>query len=83
MMLRTAIAALLVLLVVACAPSSIDLSNATDDELDTACTALSQAGYDYWQIADVTTSGRVMEVAASIHTDHPGPDATRKYCEGR
>ena len=26
---------------------------------------------------------RVMEVAADIHTNHPGPTETRAYCQGR
>ena len=83
--MRKAIAALTIagLLAVACAPSSIGLSNATDDELDRACTALERVGYDYYQLNPLATGGRILEVAASIHTDHAGPDKTQKYCEGR
>ena len=65
------------------APSSIEISNATDAELDQACTALSHVGYDYYQINVMAVGGRILEVAASIHTDHAGSDKTRKYCEGR
>lgn len=68
---------------VACAPSSIDLVNATDNELDRACTALSRVGYDYFELDPLAVGGRILEVAASIHTDHTGPNKTRQYCEGR
>lgn len=71
------------LIAVACVPSSVGITNATDEEIDRACTALSRVGYDYWQLDPLAIGGRIMEVAASIHTDHQGPDATRKYCEGR
>ena len=84
-MLRNAISTVVIagFLATACVPSSIDLSNATDDELDRACTALSQAGYDYYELNVLAVGGRILEVAASIHTDHAGPDMTQKYCEGR
>ncbi len=83
--MRKAIAALTIagLFAIACAPSSIDLTNATEEELDTACNALSRVGYDYYQLNVMAVGGRVLEVAASIHTDHAGPEKTRKYCEGR
>lgn len=81
--MRTTIAAVLILLAVACAPSSVGLSNATDGELDTACDALAKVGYDYYELNVLATGGRIMEVAASIHTDHAGPEKTREYCEGR
>ena len=83
--MRKAIVALAIagLLAVACAPSSIELTNATDQELDTACNALSRVNYDYYQLNPLAVGGRILEVAASIHTDHAGPDKTRKYCEGR
>lgn len=83
--MRKAIAALVIagLLAVACAPSSISLTNATDAELDQACSALSRVGYDYYQLNVLAVGGRILEVAASIHTDHAGPEKTRKYCEGR
>ena len=71
------------LIALACVPSSIEISNATDAELDQACAALSRVGYDYYQINVMVVGGRILEVAASIHTDHTGPDKTRKYCEGR
>ena len=50
---------------------------------DQACNSLSQVGYDYYQLDPLAVGGRILEVAASIHTDHTGPDKTRKYCEGR
>ena len=83
--MRKAIAALTIvgLIAIACAPSSIGLSNATDQELDTACNALSRVGYDYHQINVMAVGGRITEVAAAIHVDHMGPEKTRKYCEGR
>ena len=68
----------MMILAIACAPSSIDLSNATDDELDTACNALSKVGYDYYELNVLAIGGRTLEVAASIHTDHAGPDKTQK-----
>lgn len=71
------------LLAMACAPSSIELTNATDSELDSACNALGRVGYDYYQLNVLAVGGRTLEVAASIHTDHSGPEKTRKYCEGR
>ena len=84
-LMRKAIAALTIagLLAIACAPSSIGLSNATDDELDSACNSLSKVGYDYYELNVLAIGGRILEVAASIHTDHAGPDKTQKYCEGR
>ena len=75
-----AVAAIGVLLA-ACAPSAVNLSNATDDELDRAYSALSRVGYDYYKLGVV--GGRILEVAASIHNDHTGPEKTREYCEGR
>ena len=71
------------LLIMACAPSSIELSNATDGELDRACNALGRVGYDYYQLNVLAVGGRTLEVAASINTDHAGPEKTREYCEGR
>ena len=68
---------------IACAPSVVEITNATDEEIDRACNALSRVGYDYWQLDVLTIGGRTMEVAASIHTDHQGPEETREYCEGR
>ena len=84
-LMRKAIATLTIagLLAIACAPSSINLSNATDDELDTACNALSKVGYDYYELNVLAIGGRTLEVAASIHTDHAGPGKTQKFCEGR
>ena len=69
--------------VVACTPGAGEISGASDWELDRACAALSRVGYDYWQLDAVAISGRLMEVAADIHTAHTGPDNTRKYCKGR
>jgi hypothetical protein len=51
--------------------------------LDTACNALSKVGYDYYELNVLAIGGRTLDVAASIHTDHAGPDKTQKYCEGR
>ena len=68
---------------IACMPGAGEISGASDSELDRACITLSRVGYDYWQLDVVATGGRLMEVAADIHTAHPGPDNTRKYCEGR
>ena len=84
-MLRKTIATITIagLIAVACAPSSIELTNATDDELDRACNALSKVNYDYYELNVLAIGGRILEVAASIHTDHTGPDKTQKYCEGR
>ena len=45
--------------------------------------AAERAGYDYWKLDGLATGGRTLEVAAAIHTDHPGPAATRSYCVGR
>ena len=70
------------MLAVACAPGAGEISGATDAELDRACGALSRVGYDYWRL-DPLGSMRMMEVAADIHTSHPGPEQTRKYCEKR
>ena len=83
--MRKAIAALTMagLLAIACAPSAVGIANATDEEINRACNALSRVGYDYWQLDVLAIGGRTMEVAASIHTDHQGPEKTRKYCEGR
>ena len=67
----------------ACVPAVVEISNATDAELDSACNALSKVGYDYWELDMIDIGGRTMEVAASIHTDHMGPQETQKYCEGR
>lgn len=64
-------------------PSSTEITNASATEVDTACTALERAGYDYWKLDGLATGGRTLEVAAAIHTDHPGPAATRSYCVGR
>ncbi len=73
----------IIVMTIACVPSSIEMTNATDEELNTACTALSRVGYDYYQLDPLAVGGRILEVAASIHTDHQGPEKTRKYCEGR
>lgn len=72
-----------ILMTLAGCMSTGEISGASDAELDRACSALRQAGYDYWQVAYVTFDGRTIEVAAEIHTFHPGPEQTRKYCQGR
>ncbi len=71
------------IIAIACAPSSTEITNATDEELDRACNALSRVGYDYYQLDITAVGGRIVEVAASIHLDHTGPEETRDYCEGR
>lgn len=68
---------------VACMPGAGEISSASDSELDRACSALARVGYDYWQLDPVAVGGRLMEVAADIHTAHSGPVNTREYCEGR
>ena len=68
---------------IACMPGAGEISQASDSELDRACSALSRASYDYYQLDILAIGGRILEVAADIHTAHPGPDNTREYCEGR
>lgn len=68
---------------IACMPNAGEISNATDAELNRTCSALSSVGYDYWQLDLIAIGGRLVEVAADIHTAHSGPEETRKYCEGR
>ena len=68
-------------LALACMPAAGEITSATDQELDRACTVLRGVGYDYWRLNAV--GGRTLEVAADIHTAHSGPEQTRKYCEGR
>ena len=68
---------------VACMPGAGEISGASDDELDRACNVLSRVGYDYYQLDVTAIGGRLLEVAADIHTAHSGPDNTREYCEGR
>ena len=68
-------------LFVACGPGVGEISGATDAELDKACAVLERVGYDYWQVG--ISDLRIMEVAADIHTAHPGPEKAQKYCEGR
>ncbi len=58
----------------------IGTTGATAAELDRACEELSRVGYDYWQLSPLSTSGRTLEVAAAIHTAHPGPEMTRQFC---
>ena len=70
--------------IIACdIPASTEITNASATEVDAACAALERAGYDYWKLDGLTTGGRTLEVAAAIHTDHPGPAATLSYCVGR
>ena len=64
-------------------PSAGEVTNASEEELDKACAALSRVGYDYYELNVLAIGGRTLEVAADIHTSHAGPDATRKYCEER
>ena len=68
---------------IACMPGAGEISKASDSELDRACSALSQVGYDYYKLNAVTVGGRILEVAADIHTANTGPENTRKYCQGR
>lgn len=73
-----ALIALLLALVVACEiPTATDSVNASEAEKRSACRQLRLFNYDYWLIEG---PGRVLEVAAAIHLDHPGPEATKKYC---
>lgn len=66
----------------ACEPSIEEISGATLPEIRNACRALAQAevGYDYWRLDPLAVPGRTMEVAAAIHTVHPGPTQTQEYC---
>ena len=64
-------------------PDAGDASNATDEELDRACAELARVRYDYWKLDILNAGGRAIEVAADIHTAHPGPESTQKYCQGR
>ena len=68
---------------VACGPKAGEISGATKAELDRACNVLAGVGYDYWQLNVMAIGGRTMEVAADIHTAHPGPKKTRDYCRAR
>ena len=68
---------------VACMPGAGEISQASDSELDRACSELSRVGYDYYRLDVLAVGGRILEVAADIHTAHTGPDNTREYCEGR
>ena len=68
---------------ISCMPGAGEISGATNAELERTCNALSRVGYDYWQLNPIAIGGRMMEVAADIHTAHSGPENTRKYCEGR
>ena len=67
----------------ACMPSAGEISGASNSELDRVCNVLSHVGYDYYRLDPVAIGSRLLEVAADIHTAHPGPEKTRKYCEGR
>ena len=69
------------ILITACMPSAGEISGASEAELDRACSLLRSVGYDYWRMNAL--GGRMLEVAADIHTAHPGPEKTRKYCESR
>lgn len=59
------------------------ISGATEGEIDHACNVLENVGYDYWNLNAGFLSGRTMEVAADIHTSHPGPANTMMYCTSR
>ena len=61
-------------------PSSVELTNATNSEVMRACVALRRVGFDYWSLSQIDIGGRLLEVAAAIHTDHPGPQTTQEYC---
>lgn len=80
---KATLLAVLVAVSVACMPGAGEISGASDAELERACDTLSMVGYDYWQLDPVAIGGRMMEVAADIHTAHSDPENTRKYCEGR
>jgi hypothetical protein len=70
------------MLIAACGPKVGEISGASKAELDQACKSLSRIGWDYWSLG-LGTGGRILEVSADIHTFHPGPEKTKKYCEGR
>ena len=77
---------------ISCNPASLlgpkvgDLSGATDAEISQACKLLASAKYDYWTLGmsnAVLYQGRLLEIAAEIHTLHPGPEQTKEYCVNR
>ena len=82
-MFKLLIMAMLALLLLTACVSGVSSINATDREINSACNALRRVGYDYWEMDVTRVGGRVLEVAAAIHTDHPGPEATRAFCTSR
>ena len=63
-----------------------EFPNATDEELDQACQALSFVGFDFEAMSDPWTPiapRRVVEVAAMIDWKYTGPDNARGYCRRR
>ena len=59
------------------------ISGATEEELTHVCAVLADVGYDYWSLNAAFLSGRTMEIAADIHTSHPGPVNTMTFCTSR
>ena len=80
---RWLICILVFIITIACLPEAGEISGATSKEIRSACSSLKRVGYDYWRLDVLSTGGRIVEVAADIHTSHPGPQKTRAYCEGR
>lgn len=63
-----------------------EFPNATDEELDEACLILSFVDFDFEAMNDPRTPiapRRIVEVAAMIDWEYPGPDNTRGYCRKR
>lgn len=81
--MRTVIIVTLTLLLVTACISAGDVSGATKSEVSKACRELRKVGYDYWNLNVLEIGGRTLEVAADIHTNHPGPAQTKAFCEGR
>ena len=77
------ILAVVIVISIACMPGAGEISGASKTELSKACSALSKVGYDYWRLDMLSIGGRILEVAADIHTAHPGPKNTQKYCNDR
>lgn len=81
-MQRLLLPLLIGILVAGCGPSAGKISGATKTELKQACQALQRSQWDYWQLGmSASAGGRLLEVAADIHTAHPGPAKTEKYCK--
>ena len=80
---RLLVVVVMSLVILSCSPSAGEISGASKGELDRACNALARVGYDHWNLDILAVGGRTLEVAADIHTAHPGPDNTREFCQDR